>query len=288
MKLIINADDFGLTKATNKAVLDLASLGTISSTTVMVNMPYTNEAVKLTEIPDFGIGLHFNLTEGSPISSQNEIPTLVNENGRFFPIHDFRSRIKAKKVCGNEILKELNAQFTRLKSIIGQNISHIDSHQDIIKFQLIHNVLIDFVDHNNLFIGLRWYNKMYLDLSENSPKIIEPSLLNLTKFGLNRFITETYFKSKRKKLRRSFNLTDGMLYSEDHNMRTLLKQLTMIPSGFYNDKVLEVMVHPATSTDELSETKMLDARVEEYEILKSPIFQKFIQKNELLSFADLK
>jgi len=288
MRLIINADDFGLTKATNEAVLELANLSTISSTTVMVNMPYANEASKLLDINRIGIGLHFNLTQGSPISDPKLVPSLVNEDGSFFNVKVFRDKIKNKEIQQTDILTELIAQHSLLEEIIGPKISHIDSHQDINKFGLINKALITFAEQKKKRLGLRWYNKMYLNFLEDAPQIIEPSLLNLSKFGFKRFVTEKYFQSKRKKLKRSFKLSDGMLYSGNHNMRTLLKQLIMMPSGFSTNMVLEVMVHPATSTDELSETKMLDARIEEYEILKSPEFQEFIQKNKLLSFGDLK
>jgi predicted glycoside hydrolase/deacetylase ChbG (UPF0249 family) len=112
-------------------------------------------------------------------------------------------------------------------------------------------------------------------------------LMNLSKFGLRRFITEQYFIIKRNKLKHSFKLPDAMLYTENHNIRTLLQRLTML-EGINTDKVFEIMVHPATSTEELSETKVLEARVEEYNLLKSSEFQEFIQKNRLLSFSDLK
>lgn len=288
MKLIINADDFGLTKATNEAVLKLANFGTISSTTVMVNMPYAIEATKLLEINHFGIGLHFNLTQGRPLSDPKLVPSLVNEAGSFFNVKVFRDKIKNKEIKQADILTELSAQFSLLEEIIGPKISHIDSHQDINKFGLMNKALITFAEQKKKHLGLRWYNKMYLNSSVDAPQIIEPSLLNLSKFGFKRFVTEKYFQSKRKQLKRSFKLSDGMLFSGNHNMRTLLKQLTMLPSELSTDKVLEVMIHPATSTEELSETKMMDARVEEYEILKSPEFQDFIRKNRLLSFADLK
>lgn len=288
MQLIINADDFGLTKATNEAVIKLAAIGTISSSTVMVNMPYAKEAVKLTDILGFGIGLHFNLTQGYPITAPHEIPSLVKEDGSFFSVHDFRSKIKKGKLNNKEVLTELYAQFQRLESIVGKNISHIDSHQEINKYSLINRALITFNNQKKLPIGLRWYNKIYLDQTDTSNHLIEPSIFNITKFGLKRSLIETYFKIRRKKLLQTYKLTDGMLYSGNHNMRTLLQQLIRIPSDTFNEKVFEVMVHPATSTNELSETKMMDARVEEYEILKSPEFQEFIQKNKLLSFADLK
>ncbi len=287
MQLIINADDFGLTKATNEAVFELAKLGTVSSTTVMVNMLYASEAVKLTGIHGFGVGLHFNLTQGRPLSNPELIPSLVKENGCFLNITTLKKKIKNNEISKAEVLIELNAQFSRLENIIGSNISHIDSHQDINKQNLISDTLIEFMVQRKNPLGLRWYNKTYLYLSKKPLDLIEPGLMNLSKFGLKRFVTERYFRLIRNKLLHSFKLPDAMLYTENHNIRTLLQRLTMLES-INTNKVFEIMVHPATSTEEFSETNMLEARVEEYNILKSFEFQEFIQKNSLLTFADLK
>lgn len=45
MKLIINADDFGLSKGINKGIIEAYQAGLISSTTIMINMPYAEEAI---------------------------------------------------------------------------------------------------------------------------------------------------------------------------------------------------------------------------------------------------
>ena len=80
MKLIINADDFGMAKSINNAVFELSALGSISSTSVMVNMPY---AAEVTTLKNIGVGLHVNLTQGKAILDKSEINSLVDENGDF-------------------------------------------------------------------------------------------------------------------------------------------------------------------------------------------------------------
>ena len=56
MKIIINADDFGMTKSVNEAIIELLSIGSISSTSVMVNMEYASEAKQLLDIDNI-VGL---------------------------------------------------------------------------------------------------------------------------------------------------------------------------------------------------------------------------------------
>lgn len=46
-KLIINADDFGFTEATNYGIIDCFNKGVLTSTTIMANMPGFNHAIKL-------------------------------------------------------------------------------------------------------------------------------------------------------------------------------------------------------------------------------------------------
>ena len=73
-----------LSKSTNDAIYDGIEKGVITSTNVMVNMPYFEEAVKLRkEFSKVSIGLHWNLTTGFPLSDQSEVPTLVDDNGEF-------------------------------------------------------------------------------------------------------------------------------------------------------------------------------------------------------------
>ena len=288
MKLIINADDFGLTKGTNDAILELAKLRTLSSTTVMVNMQFADEIVHLSEIVGFGIGLHFNLTHGKPILSPIEIPSLIDEDGNFYFVDKFKYRIKKKLVNQADIIKELSAQYSKLTDLIGNNITHIDSHQEINNISLINGALIRFIKNKAIRTGLRWYNKSYLIQNGESFRTINPSILNISRFGLRRSLTETFFRAKRIELEKSFILPHAMLYAMNNNTRTLLNLLIKLNSTSPNNKVYEVMCHPSASTLGLNKIEVPAARVQEYEILKSTDFQEFVRSNKLLSFSDLK
>jgi len=287
MKIIINSDDYGFTKSTNMAVKELAQLGTLSSTTVMVNMPYANEVNELENINNLGIGLHFNLTQGKPISNPLQIQSLVNKKGSFYNVHEFNKRIKEKKIHTDDILTELNAQYTLLQHLTKKKISHIDSHQDINKNRMIKNVLIKYSQESKISIGLRWYNKTYINNINNKYALIEPTIKNIKKFGVKRIITEAYFKMQRVKILQSFKLTDGMIFTLDHNMRSLLNNIIYAHEGISDNKIYEVMVHPAISIKDLYDTRMLNERVEEYEILKSPQFRKYVKHNKLINYNNI-
>ncbi len=117
--LIINADDFGLAPGINQAIIDLHQAGVVTSTSLMVNMPGFKDAVKrIRHVLTLGVGLHFNLSEGSPIAPPNWIPSLVDHKGKFSNSLDWDE---------SDVMTELKAQMHRLQSA-GIRPTHIDSH----------------------------------------------------------------------------------------------------------------------------------------------------------------
>ena len=125
-KLIVNADDFGLTKGVNKGIIKGYRQGIITSSTALVNMPaWAHAAGLLHSYPRLGVGLHFNLTSGRPVSAPEAIPSLVDEDGNF--LGDLEFLTSADSV---DIARELYNQYNLLVRS-GVKPTHIDSHHDI-------------------------------------------------------------------------------------------------------------------------------------------------------------
>ncbi|MBF2477951.1 carbohydrate deacetylase [Listeria marthii] len=123
MKLIINADDFGFTRAINYGIIDAHNLGVLTSTTLMVTMPAFEHAVELSkQTPTLGIGLHLNLTLGKPMTNG---ASLVDETGEM---------IKPKFITPDypyveeEVYQEFKAQYQRFVQFMKKKPSHLDSH----------------------------------------------------------------------------------------------------------------------------------------------------------------
>lgn len=128
--LIVNADDFGLTAGVNRAIIEGHQRGIITSTTVMVNMPGFDEAVRLAaENPQLGIGLHFNITQGKPVADAAKVQSLLNAQGEFtgtsttLAIRSLLGRLRTE-----EIIIELRAQLEKAVSA-GLTLTHVDSHK---------------------------------------------------------------------------------------------------------------------------------------------------------------
>ena len=80
MKLIVNADDFGLTDGVTYGILDAMKNGIVTSTTMMVNTPGTVKAATIArENPELAVGLHSNISLGCPLTDGASL----TENGMF-------------------------------------------------------------------------------------------------------------------------------------------------------------------------------------------------------------
>lgn len=127
MKLIINGDDFGITHACNLAIIDCYKKGMMLSTSLMVNMPYADEAVALwKQYPDLSVGLHLNLTVGYPLTIG--LKTLVKADGTF---NKDILHAKSSEIDKNEIVQECTAQINRFVALTSKKPDHINSHHGI-------------------------------------------------------------------------------------------------------------------------------------------------------------
>ena len=97
-RLIITADDYGMSRAVNDAIDAGIDAGLITTTNVMTNMPLYKEAKKLKGKAGISVGIHWVLACGTPILPAHEIPSLVGSNGEFYPYPEFRNRLRKKLI----------------------------------------------------------------------------------------------------------------------------------------------------------------------------------------------
>lgn len=132
--LIVNADDFGLSRETNLAIEQAHRSGLVRSASLMANMPAFDHALEvLAANPELGVGAHLCLTSGRPVLPPEEVPLLVGRTGRF--VRGFfglwrllRSRRGRDALA--QIGAELAAQLARIESRLGA-IDHLNGHQHV-------------------------------------------------------------------------------------------------------------------------------------------------------------
>jgi chitin disaccharide deacetylase len=145
-RLIINADDYGLSQGITDGILLTHQKGILTSTSLMVNQAATGYAVSRTkDAPALGIGIHLNLTEGKPVLSKEEVPTLVNDQGEFYSCGTLAKKLLRLQISAREIEAEFRAQIRLMKSF-GLTPTHADSHHRIHMYPLaaraFHNAIV--------------------------------------------------------------------------------------------------------------------------------------------------
>jgi chitin disaccharide deacetylase len=136
IRLIVNADDFGLSRGVNYGIIDAHRYGIVNSTTMLVNMPGAEHAVELAKMfPQLGVGVHLTLTCGKPVS--RDVPSLVNANGYFKFDKNVDHHVE---VVLEEVEYEWDAQIKCFLSY-GLTPTHLDSHHHVHRLDCLSPVI---------------------------------------------------------------------------------------------------------------------------------------------------
>lgn len=146
-RLIINADDFGLTVGVNRAIAEAHQRGIVSSATIMANSRAFSDAVDqarylLRRSTNFGVGCHVVLLDGESLLGRDEVHSLLQpgtENGDQqlrTSLSDFAMAALRGKLNADEIQAEAMAQMQRIQSA-GIPLSHFDTHKHAHMFSAV-------------------------------------------------------------------------------------------------------------------------------------------------------
>jgi len=198
-KLIINADDFGLNREVNSAIMTAMELNLCTDTTLLVNFEASAQAAALaiSNKRINNVGIHFNLTEGYPLTNKikNEM-RFCNSEGIFH----FKKKTRIFYLSKTEriaVYEELKSQIKLCRNF-GIPISHADSHNHIHEEPGLFHVFIEIIKQekipflritNNLgkttFIN-KFYRNSYntiLNYSKLAGTDYFGSIANLTNYG---------------------------------------------------------------------------------------------------------
>ena len=146
-RLIINADDFGLTAGVNRAIVEAHERGVVSSATLMANGQAFDEAVKLAgSRPRLGVGCHIVLVDGTPLVRDAATRTLLDGGSAGAPrfregIARFAALALLGRLAPDEIEAEATAQIRKLQSA-GIAVTHLDSHKHTHMFPQVFRPLL--------------------------------------------------------------------------------------------------------------------------------------------------
>lgn len=137
--LIVNADDFGLSKGQNYGIIEACKNGLVTSTTALVNGAAIGHAAQLSRcVPELAVGMHFVLTLGEPLSA---MPGLTREGrlGKWI-----WQMAEEDSLPLDEIAHELECQYRRFVELFGHEPTHIDSHHHVHMIAQIYPIVAAF------------------------------------------------------------------------------------------------------------------------------------------------
>ena len=151
----MTADDLGLSAGVTRGILEAHRRGVVRSTSLIVTYPAAQESAALAQAErDLEVGLHLDLVGGQPASDPASVPSLCDENGRFYPLPIFTLRLFTGRVRPAELAKELRAQAERARSW-GVPALAWDSHRHV---HLLPPVAL-VVGHVARDLGVRWVRR---------------------------------------------------------------------------------------------------------------------------------
>lgn len=140
-RLIVNADDFGLTAGVSRGILRAHREGLVTSATVLASLPPQPELDAAATGAGLGLGLHFNLTWGRPASPAGTVPSLVDVEGRFG--RDLAAL--QERARPDDVRRECETQIEVFARRFGRPPTHLDSHHHVHRVPRVMDAVVDVV-----------------------------------------------------------------------------------------------------------------------------------------------
>ncbi|MGC2107869.1 MAG: ChbG/HpnK family deacetylase [Candidatus Korobacteraceae bacterium] len=291
-RLIINADDFGLTSGVNRGIVEARDHGIVTSATVMANSLAFDEATALartTPAADFSVGCHIVLLDGVPVLPADRVPSLLQcggQNGSRLRenLSGFVAAALRHKLNPEEVQAEATAQIDRIQGV-GIQPSHFDTHKHAHMFPAVLRPLLRAARARNVSAVRNPFGQLWpLPLS---------SLLR-TRLAWKRLAQLHVLRSFAAAFRREvaahgLRTTDGslgVLVTGVLDLPLFTAIVESIPEGTW-----EFVCHPGYNDAELDQvkTRLRQSREQELQLLTSPEAKQVLcrQGIELISYREL-
>jgi len=283
-RLIVNADDFGLTSGVNRAIIEGNRSGIVTSATLMANARASDAAIDLAMAqPSLKTGCHVVLIDGVPLAEN--LPSLTKDAPLFRTnLKQFAIAAVRKQIDAEEIQREVEAQICKIQSR-GITLTHVDSHKHTHMFPHVLRPLLRAAKA----CGVRAVRNPF------EPARSWPAGIVLRTPGLwLRSAGVMAFQMFAAEFRRALN-EEGMVSTDGTvgiavtgmlDQQKLLRILAALPEGTW-----ELVCHPGYSDADLQAagTRLTQSREVELSALTSAEIRKVLAHHqiELISYADL-
>jgi hopanoid biosynthesis associated protein HpnK len=285
-RLILNADDFGLTRGVNEGIIRAHREGILTSATLMACGPAFDHAVEVAKLnPRLGVGCHLVLVGGKAVAPLKEIPSLATKDGQLpDSLGSFVTRLSAGMIRPKEIESELRAQILKIRAA-GIEPTHLDTH----KHTHAHPVVMGALSRVARELGIPRVRKPMENLRDSweSSRGERPAMLpELLAAAAARMVTPMFQSASRRYDLRSPDHFLGLARTGRLRPEALCRMI-----GTIQDGSTEIMLHPGISDSELQtiETRLSWQRNAEMDALVDPGVKSAIEEHgiRLITYGDL-
>ncbi|HYW40007.1 MAG TPA: ChbG/HpnK family deacetylase [Terriglobales bacterium] len=285
-KLIVNADDLGLTAGVNRAIVEAHIGGVVSSATLMANGAAFEDAVTAARsAPNLSVGCHVVLVDGTPVSPAGSMDTLLAirsaEPGKFYSsLSAFAARAMLGGFDRDQLVVEVTAQIRKIQST-GLQVTHLDTHKHAHIFPEILAALL----RAARICGVRAIRNPFVPVKAMPARLFKGKRNLWKRYGQMRML-HTFSGQFLQRTKRAGLLTpDGVVgvietgSVESSGYSSLLRQtLASLPEGTW-----ELVCHPGYNDADLraADTRLLDSREEERRLLTSTELRQFLEEQKI-------
>jgi hopanoid biosynthesis associated protein HpnK len=283
-RLIVNADDFGLTSGVNRGIVEGNRRGIVTSATLMANAQAFAAAIDIAKSkPSLKTGCHVVLIDGVPLAAN--LPSLTNGTARFRgSLKQFALAAVRKQIAAKEIEREVEAQVRKIQSS-GIALTHVDSHKHTHMFPHVLRPLL----RAARACGIRAVRNPFEPMrSWPSGMILGTPGLWLRSAGVMAFgiFAAEFHRAIKEQGMASTDGTIGIAVTGLLDQPKLSQLLEALPEGTW-----ELVCHPGYSDADLQSagTRLTQSRDIELAALISEVTKEALarRKIELISYADL-
>jgi len=127
VRVIVNADDIGLSPGVTRGITRAMTAGIATSATFMATMPDAEGAASRIVADGLDVGVHLNITQGRPLMPARAVSSLLDEGGEFLGHARLHARLRQRAVSLAEIEAEFGRQIERTREL-GIEPTHLDTH----------------------------------------------------------------------------------------------------------------------------------------------------------------
>jgi chitin disaccharide deacetylase len=285
-RLIVNADDFGLTQGVNRAIVEAHCHGIVTSATLMANGQAFDDAIQRAKSTSrLSVGCHVVLVDGLPVLGRRQTPTLSDkqaQDGRFHEsLIGFALRAVSGSIDADEIEAETIAQIRRLQAT-GVAVSHLDTHKHTHIFPPVLRPLLRAARACGVPAVRNPFGPVHVSILAKRPSLWK----QYSKVTVLSRLGRTFRRSVAGAGMLAPDGTVGIVTTGAMDDRLFGSIVDSLPEGTW-----ELVCHPGYNDAELGSirTRLRESRAVELRLLTSPEAREILARSgvQLISYRDL-